>query len=141
MTPDQLKAIRARFDSGLSLEYEQVDSLLNEVERLTHNFVQVNRHSEILEGSVKNLEAKVKKLTTERDEAEKLAYIGDHHFPDLTWKFRHEETCAEVKRLQLENGKYLSVLWAAEVMKNDFERLQAENERLKKALDSSGKSE
>ena len=33
MTKEELDAIRARFDSGLSLEYEQVDALLDEVER------------------------------------------------------------------------------------------------------------
>lgn len=33
-------------------------------------------------------------VTRERDEALKLAYIGEHRFPDLTWKAR----CAEVEQ-------------------------------------------
>lgn len=35
MTREQLDAIRARFDSGLSLEYDETEALLAEVERLT----------------------------------------------------------------------------------------------------------
>lgn len=35
MTKEQLDAIRARFDSGLSLEYDETEALLAEVERLT----------------------------------------------------------------------------------------------------------
>ena len=35
MTKEQFDAICSRFNSGLSLEYEQVDALVDEVERLT----------------------------------------------------------------------------------------------------------
>ncbi len=34
-------------------------------------------------------------LSAKLQEAEKLAYIGEHRFPDLTWKARCEEMQAE----------------------------------------------
>lgn len=37
----------------------------------------------------------VSALTRERDEAQCLAYIGDHRFPDLTWRARCEELQAQ----------------------------------------------
>jgi len=36
------------------------------------------------------------------EKAERLAYIGEHHFPDLTWKARCEEAEATTRRLEAE---------------------------------------
>lgn len=41
------------------------------------------------------LAKRVAELESERDAALKLAYIGDHQHPDLTWKSRCEEVIAE----------------------------------------------
>jgi hypothetical protein len=39
-------------------------------------------------------------LQAELKETLKLAYIGDHHFPDLTYKARLEETVADLRKVQ-----------------------------------------
>jgi molecular chaperone GrpE (heat shock protein) len=39
---------------------------------------------------------------TERDEALRLAYIGEHHFPDLSWKARCEEIVQDLQRADRE---------------------------------------
>ena len=38
----------------------------------------------------------------EIEELRKLAYIGDHYFPHLTWKSRIDECLAEIERLKAE---------------------------------------
>ena len=63
MTPEQLKATRARFDSGLTLEYEQVEELLTEVERLTE-IVESTDSDEML--AIQRLTALVEKMNAER---------------------------------------------------------------------------
>lgn len=45
-------------------------------------------------------DAEIQRLTRERDEARKLAYIGEHHFPDLTWKVRCAEAAADIASLR-----------------------------------------
>jgi outer membrane murein-binding lipoprotein Lpp len=63
-------------------------------------------------------------MTRERDEALKLAYIGDHYFPENTWK-----KCAEDLRLQVRS------------LESDLSKLRAEsaalaetNARMREAL-------
>lgn len=46
MTKEQLKAARERFDSGLTLEYEETDSLLAEVEHLTAEVARLTKDRE-----------------------------------------------------------------------------------------------
>ena len=40
------------------------------------------------------------RLAGEIKELRELAYIGDHHFPDLTWKARFDELLEENKKLR-----------------------------------------
>lgn len=39
----------------------------------------------------------VKRIQSEREDALNLAYIGEHRFPDLTWKARCEETVSDLR--------------------------------------------
>lgn len=60
MTSEQLDAIRARFDSGLSLEYDETEALLAEVERLREACTGLVRQNE-------RQYDKMLQLITERD--------------------------------------------------------------------------
>lgn len=40
------------------------------------------------------------RLAGEIKELRELAYIGDHHFPDLTWKARFDELLEENRKLR-----------------------------------------
>ena len=42
-------------------------------------------------------------------ELEKLAYIGEHHFPDLTWKARCEEAAKRVSELEADREHWRGV--------------------------------
>lgn len=57
--------------------------------------------------------ARAKKAEAERDEALALAYIGEHRFPDATWKARCEETAANLRALRAENERLRAVVEAA----------------------------
>lgn len=47
----------------------------------------------------------IESLTAENERLRKLAYIGDHHFSDLTWKARCEEEVETRKTLAAENER------------------------------------
>ena len=55
---------------------------------------------EWLSATNKALMESQERLAGEVKELRKLAYIGDHHFPDLTWKARFDELLEENKRLR-----------------------------------------
>ena len=64
---------------------------------------QVAALTDVVEQSTQTVDAmfeKNQRLTAEVERLTKLAYIGEHHFPDLTWKARCEEAAAEVERLR-----------------------------------------
>ena len=44
-------------------------------------------------------------VTKERDEALCLAYIGEHRFPDLSWKARCEEVVQDLRRAERERDQ------------------------------------
>ena len=77
MTREQLDAIRARFDSGLSLEYDETEALLAEIKRLTSDMVSLESIIAGLERQLdgprgvraraERAEAEVERLTAERD--------------------------------------------------------------------------
>jgi hypothetical protein len=103
MTKEELAAIRARFDGdgiGFGPDDHIILALLDEVERLNHNFVQTERHSRILEISVKN-------LTAECEEAFKRGAVA-----------MREAAAAEAKRHKthaIEFGLKLDPLTAGEI--------------------------
>ncbi len=47
-------------------------------------------------------------------ELKKLAYIGEHHFPDLTWKARCAEAGAKVREMEAVYNAALELLRANE---------------------------
>lgn len=57
--------------------------------------------------------AEVERMQRERDEALRLAYIGEHRFPDLTWKARAEEAGADLAAARAENARLRRVVEAA----------------------------
>lgn len=58
MTKAQLAEIRARLDGGYELSRLDTALLLDEVERLTHNIVQIERHAAIVDTTVKTLSSR-----------------------------------------------------------------------------------
>lgn len=55
-----------------------------------------------LADEVTKLKKQLQETELQRDNALKLAYIGEHHFPDLTYKARFEELVADFRKLQEE---------------------------------------
>lgn len=47
-------------------------------------------------------------------ELEALAYIGEHHFPDLTWKVRCDELIQTIEALNETNSQLAHQLWCLE---------------------------
>ena len=75
---------------------EQIDEALNDMARRYRG--EGAKHSE--RTNFDTIAAAYRAEKNRADEAEKLAYIGEHHFPDLTWKARHEETLALARLLE-----------------------------------------
>lgn len=65
-------------------------------------------------------------LRAENAELRALAYIGDHHFPDLTWKARNEETLERAEKAEKERDEALGWGTTLEALK---QRDKAEKER------------
>lgn len=60
------------------------------------------------------------KLRGEIQTLEKLAYLGEHHFPDLTYKARLDELVQQHRSLEAENAKLRAVAEAARLHVSQF---------------------
>jgi hypothetical protein len=81
----------------------------------------------LFDGGINAAFASLKAQLAERDaevaRLEKLAYIGDHHFHDLTWKVRCEETVTDLREVTRERDE----------ARAKVERLKARAERAETA--------
>jgi len=68
--------------------------------RPTHHLL--GWHSRDLGEMVADLCARAERAEAEVERLTKLAYLGDHHFPDLTYKARLEELVPQHRALQAE---------------------------------------
>ncbi len=76
----------------------------------------------------------VRELRAENEELKKLAYVGEHHFPDLTWKARCDELRAENEEIKTKLAWLYNITASANVTDDDKEwvddLMQAERDRL-----------
>ena len=81
-------------------------------------------------------EARATERERERDAAQELAYIGDHRFPDLTWKARCDEASMDLRRAECERAAVRSALGALadESTEAAARRVVDDNGRLRAAL-------
>lgn len=58
------------------------------------------------------IDEKIARLERERDEAEALAWPGEHRFPDLSYKAMHEQLVSDLRRTERERDELASQLAA-----------------------------